>query len=100
MGTDGTLMSSILELLEKYEAELVSRPPRDNQRVQQVWLQIWADGSGCIVAEYVTTTQNECPTRRMLRSVLTGVEEPIDDTGFDSLEQLHGYLVAETMETG
>jgi len=70
----------------------------DNMRCHGLHLHLFPDASGVVFAEYydVKTTDNDY--KRLKRTVMT-----MKDTemfGFDSLEELHGELVARTMTVG
>ena len=89
-------MQTILDMIAKYEARLVAIGPHDNQRCHGLVLRIFPDGSGSLLAHYCDVKDGDRDDVGLVRTVMT-----MEDTelfGFDTLAELHGELVAKTME--
>lgn len=88
------IMPHILELVKELEARIVGADIQDNQRCQQLFLQIFPDGSGQVMRDYSSARKDETESERLLRSVF---HETDCLFGFNSIAELHGELVALTM---
>lgn len=87
----GTINSLILE----WEKKLVGLGVVDNQRCMGLWLRLEPDGSGSVMAEWSKVKPGDDKTRQMVRTVMSMEPHPILD--FDTLDELHGGLVAQQM---
>lgn len=88
----------ILSLLDAYCDRLVRLGVIDNQRCVNVWLQLHGDGSGQVMGEWASVNPRDDRDNAVLRSVMSLRSEPMFH--FDTLNELHGELVALTMRTG
>lgn len=88
----GTINNLILE----WEKKLVGAGVVDNQRCMGLWLRLEPDGSGSVMAEWSKVKPGDDKTRAMVRTVMTMEPHPILD--FDTLDELHGGLVAQQMK--
>lgn len=86
---------SIMELMLEWEKKLVGAGVIDNARCQGLWLRMYPDGSGSVMAEWSKVKPGDDKDRAMVRTVMTMEPHPILD--FDTLDELHGGLVAQQM---
>jgi len=89
-------LQTILDLIGKYEARLVAIGPHDNQRCHGLVLRIFPDGSGSLMAHYCDVGVDDSEYKQLVRTVMTMNDSEL--FGFNSLAELHGELVAKTME--
>jgi hypothetical protein len=90
---DWSLMPHIMALLDRLEDRLCAAPPVDGLRCCGLWLQLYGDGSGCIMSDYRNASVDETPDARAIAAVFA---ESHEFESFNSLELLHGSLVAHT----
>lgn len=91
-------LRTIFTLLDRYEARFIARGVHDNQRCIGLWLKLFGDGSGSVMAEYHDVKPGyEEESKATVRMVMT--MNPTSVIDFDSIEELHGALVAATCET-
>jgi len=95
MTSDFSLMPTVIALMERLDAHLRGLGAHDNQRCVGLWLKLWGDGSGCVMAEYVDVKDGDDADRAMVRTVMSMA--PTELIAFDTLAELHGELVAMTM---
>ncbi len=88
-------LTDILQLIEKWEARLVAMGPHDNQRCHGLWLKVFPDGSGSVMAHYCDVKDGDAEDIQVVRTVTTMTDTEL--FGFDTLAELHGELVAKTM---
>ena len=88
-------ITDILQLIEKCETRLVAIGPHDNQRCHGLYLNVFPDGSGSVMAHYCDVKGDDCDDKQLIRTVTTMTETEL--FGFDTLAELHGELVAKTM---
>lgn len=89
-------LQAILDMIGKYEARLVAIGPHDNMRCHGLVLRIFPDGSGSLMAHYCDVKADDCENKQLVRTVMTMKDTEL--FGFNSLAELHGELVAKTME--
>lgn len=85
----------IFELLDRWEAKLIAAGVIDNQKCMGLWLRLYGDGSGSVMAEWSDVKATDDQYRKLVRTVCTMTPSSIFD--FDTIEELHGGLVAQQM---
>ena len=85
----------IFELLDRWEAKLIAAGVIDNQKCMGLWLKLYGDGSGSVMAEWSDVKATDDQDRKLVRTVCT--MEPSSIFDFDTIEELHGGLVAQQM---
>lgn len=91
-------LETIFTLLDRYEKRFTSLGVHDNQRCVGLWLKLWGDGSGTVMAEYHDVKPGyEEESEQLKRMVMTMA--PTEVLAFDTIEELHGALVAATCQT-
>lgn len=85
----------IFELLDRWEAKLVGAGVIDNQKCMGLWLKLFGDGSGSVMAEWSDVKATDDQDRKLVRTVMTMAPSSILD--FNTIEELHGGLVAQQM---
>lgn len=88
-------ITDILQLIEKCETRLVAMGPHDNQRCHGLYLKVYPDGSGSVMAHYCDVKPDDGEDKGLVRTVMTMTDTEM--FGFDTLAELHGELVAKTM---
>lgn len=88
-------MQTINSLILDWEKKLCGMGAVDNQRCMGLWLRMEPDGSGSVMAEWSKVKHGDDKTRAMVRTVMT--MEPHAILDFDTLDELHGGLVAQQM---
>lgn len=88
-------MQPIMELMDVWEKKLVAAGVVDNQRCMGLWLKLFGDGSGSVMAEWSDVKPTDNQDLKMVRTVCTMAPSSIFD--FDTLDELHGGLVAQQM---
>jgi len=86
---------TIMVLMDEWEKKLVGAGVVDNQRCMGLWLRLEPDGSGSVMAEWSKVKPGDDKTRQMVRTVMSMEPHPILD--FDTIDELHGGLVAQQM---
>jgi hypothetical protein len=89
-------VTDILSMMRKWEARLIRIGVHDNMVCQYLWLELHLDGSGAIMAEYRKASEYEDSAQKFSR--VMWASEKVELFGFKTLEELHGDLVARTME--
>lgn len=87
---------TIMVLMDEWEKKLVGAGVIDNSRCQGLWLKLYGDGSGSVVAEWSAVKPSDDRSRSLVRTVMTMAPSSIFD--FDTLDELHGGLVAQQMK--
>ena len=90
--------ADIFVLLDRWEKRLVGMGVHDNCRCMCLWLKLWGDGSGSVMAQYSKVNPDDDENLKMVRTVMT--MEPHRILDFDTMSQLHGDLVSRTMHVG
>lgn len=88
--------SDLFPLLDAWEKKLTGAGVIDNQRCMGLWLRLYGDGSGSVMAEWSDVKATDDEDRRLVRTVCTMAPSSILD--FDTIEELHGGLVAQQMK--
>lgn len=89
-------IQTINSLVTAWEAKLIGAGVIDNARCQGLWLRLYPDGSGSVMADWSDVRATDCPDLKMVRTVMTMAPSSILD--FDTLDELHGGLVAQQMK--
>ena len=87
-------LADILALLQRYESRMTKIGRHDNMRVVGLWLRLYGDGSGQVMGDYRQDKPEYADEQHMVATVMS---EPTSLHEFDTLEDLHGFLVAQTM---
>lgn len=93
--TNWPLLEAIMKMLDRYEDRLVRMGTHDNLQCQCLWLKLYGDGSGYVMAEYSAVQPTDTATQRVVRTVCSMA--PSEVMQFDSLEELYGEMVSRTM---
>lgn len=86
---------SIMELMLEWEKKLVGAGIIDNSRCQGLWMRLYPDGSGSVMADWSDVKYSDNQDQKLVRTVMTMAPTSILD--FDTLAELHGGLVAQQM---
>ena len=87
---------TIMVLMDEWEKKLVGAGIIDNSRCQGLWLRLYPDGSGSVMADWSDVKYSDDQNRKLVRTVMTMAPSSIFD--FDTLDELHGGLVAQQMK--
>ena len=85
--------SDILPLLDRWTERLVALGDHDNVRLMGMWVKLWGDGSGTVYGEYAKAMPGASPEERAVSAAF--MERTVLFT-FDTVDELHGELVAQT----
>lgn len=88
-------IATINGLILEWEKKLVGAGVVDNQRCMGLWLRLEPDGSGSVMADWSDVKYSDNQDQKLVRTVMTMAPTSILD--FDTLEELHGGLVAQQM---
>lgn len=86
--------ADIFAMMDQWETRLVGIGRHDNTKLKGLWLKLWADGSGSVMAEYAKSMPDETEEEALVNTVFM---EPTSILEFETLRELHGGLVAQTM---
>lgn len=86
---------TIMALMDEWEKKLVGAGIIDNSRCQGLWLKLFGDGSGSVMAEWSDVKYSDSQDQKLVRTVMTMAPTSILD--FSTLDELHGGLVAQSM---
>ena len=92
---DWNLTATCLPMLQEWERRLIDMGIHDNCRCEGLTVKFFMDGSGEVMATYSRLPQNCTAEEHMVAMIFTDEHELL---AFDSLEELHGALVAQTMQ--
>ena len=92
---DWSLMATCMPMLQEWERRLVDMGIHDNCRCEGLTVKFFMDGSGEVFANYSKLPKEHTKEQHMIAMVFTEDHEVL---AFDSLEELHGALVAQTMQ--
>ena len=87
-------LPAFFAMLDAWEKRLCSMP-HDNQICKGLWLKLYGDGSGSIMGEFADVPEEGDSEIEQIRKVV--FMEPTSVYDFDTLDELHGYLVCKTM---
>lgn len=88
------MINAIFAMMDTWETRLVAIGRHDNSVLKGLWLKLWADGSGAVMAEYAKSMPDETEEEALVNTVFM---EPTAILEFESLNELHGALVAQVM---
>lgn len=87
--------ADIFGLLDKWEKRLCDGTVKDNMKCTGLWLKLWGDGSGSVMAEWHDVRGDDPEDVACARMALTMAPTAVLE--FESLAELHGALVQQTM---
>lgn len=87
-----TDIKTILHDIDAWGDRLIAAGRIDNLACKGVWLKLWGDGSGSVMAEYATDRPGDTEDERLVSTVFM---EPSSILDFDSLDELVVALAAQ-----
>lgn len=87
-------LPAIFAMLDAWNVRLCARP-HDNQICKGLWLKLYVDGSGSIMGEFADVPEEGDSEIEQIRKMVFMEQTSVFD--FDTLDELHGHLVATTM---
>lgn len=88
-------LKTLLHDIDAWGDRLIAAGRIDNLSCKGVWLKLWGDGSGSVMAEYAKCLEGETDGEKLVNTVFM---EPSSILDFDSLDELAEALSANRKE--